>query len=162
MNSSEKRPLARAARIGQVCTVIMVVMAGAGGVMNLVQFQFPLAQELGLPWFIGIVLGVAKVLGVLTFFTRRFPMLREWAYAGLTFELLGAAGCHILAGISVLHAVPALFDLSFVLASYFLWHRAPGRVATRSGSLTRNVSPRLPRLAKATAITSHTLEATPS
>ena len=31
-------------------------------------------------------------------------------------------------GISVLHAVPALFDLSFVLASYFLWHRAPARV----------------------------------
>ena len=162
MNSSEKRPLGRAERVGQVCTVIMVVMAGVGGVLNLAQFQFPLAQELGLPWFIGIVLGVAKVLGVLTFFTRRFPMLREWAYAGLTFELLGAAGCHILAGISVLHAVPALFDLSFVLASYLLWHRAPGRVATRSGSLTRNVSPRLPRLAKATAITSHTLEATPS
>ena len=34
----------------------------------------------------------------------------------------------MLAGISVLHAGPALFDLSFVLASYFLWHRAPGRV----------------------------------
>jgi len=128
MNSSEKRPLGRAGRVGQVCTVIMVVMAGVGGVLNLAQFTFPLAQELGLPWFIGIVLGVAKVLGVLTFFTRRFPMLREWAYAGLTFELLGAAGCHILAGISVLHAVPALFDLSFVLASYFLWHRAPGRM----------------------------------
>jgi DoxX-like family len=128
MNSSEKRPLARAERTGQVCTVIMVVMAGVGGVLNLAQFTFPLAQELGLPWFIGIVLGVAKVLGVLTFFTRSFPMLREWAYAGLTFELLGAAGCHILAGISVLHAVPALFDLSFVLASYFLWHRAPGGV----------------------------------
>jgi DoxX-like family len=127
MNSSEKRP-GRAERIGQVCTVIMVVMAGIGGILNLAQFQFPLAQELGLPWFIGIVLGIAKVLGVLTFLTRRFPMLREWAYAGLTFELLGAAGCHILAGISVLHAGPALFDLSFVLASYFLWHRAPGRV----------------------------------
>ncbi len=127
MNSSEKRP-DRAERLGQVCTVIMVVMAGVGGILNLAQFQFPLAQELGLPWFIGIVLGIAKVLGVLTFLTRRFPMLREWAYAGLAFELLGAAGCHILAGISVLHAGPALFDLSFVLASYFLWHRAPGRV----------------------------------
>jgi len=61
MNSSERRPLARAERIGQVCTVIMVVMAGVGGILNLAQFQFPLAQELGLPWFIGIVLGVAKV-----------------------------------------------------------------------------------------------------
>ena len=72
MNSSEKRP-DRAERLGQVCTVIMVVMAGDGGILNLAQFQFPLAQELGLPWFIGIVLGIAKVLGVLTFLTRRFP-----------------------------------------------------------------------------------------
>lgn len=134
MNSAEKRPT-RAERIGHVCTVIMVVMAGVGGILNLAQFQFPLAQELGLPWFIGIVLGIAKVLGVLTFLTRRFPVLREWAYAGFTFELLGAAGCHILAGISVLHAGPALFDLSFVVASYFLWHRARAGGPSERGGL---------------------------
>lgn len=107
----------------------MLVMAAAGGIANLAGVRFPLAGELGLPWFISPILGTAKVLAVLTFLTRRFPTLREWAYAGLTFELLGAAACHLLAGISVLHAGPALFDLSFVLVSYFCWHRARGRAS---------------------------------
>jgi hypothetical protein len=61
--------------------------------MYLAQLEFPLSAELGLPWFIGVILGGAKVLGVLTLTTRRFPTLREWAYAGFTFELLGAAAC---------------------------------------------------------------------
>ena len=118
----------RSERIGLVCTWIMVLMAGAGGIANLAGVKFPLSMELGMPWFIAPILGIAKVLGVLTFVSRRTPLLREWAYAGLTFELLGAAGCHILAGVSPLHAGPALFDLSFVAGSYFLWHRVPGRV----------------------------------
>jgi hypothetical protein len=104
-------------RIGLVCTVIMVAMAGVGGVLDLAQFDFPLSRGLGMPWFVGIILGVAKVLAV--------PTLREWAYAGLTFELLGAAACHILSHGPVFYAVPALFDWSFALASYVLWHRAP-------------------------------------
>jgi hypothetical protein len=115
----------RSKRIGLVCTVIMVAMAGVGGVLDLAQFDFPLSRGLGMPWFVGIILGVAKVLAVATFLTRRVPTLREWAYAGLTFELLGAAACHILSHGPVFYAVPALFDWSFVLASYVLWHRAP-------------------------------------
>jgi DoxX-like family len=115
----------RSKRIGLVCTVIMVAMAGVGGVLDLAQFDFPLSRGLGMPWFVGIILGVAKVLAVATFLTRRVPTLREWAYAGLTFELLGAAACHILSHSPVFYAVPALFDWSFVLASYVLWHRAP-------------------------------------
>ena len=115
----------RSKRIGLVCTVIMVAMAGVGGVLDLAQFDFPLSRGLGMPWFVGTILGVAKVLAVATFLTRRVPTLREWAYAGLTFELLGAAACHILSHGPVFYAVPALFDWSFVLASYVLWHRAP-------------------------------------
>jgi hypothetical protein len=129
-----RRPT-RSNRIGLVCTAIMVMMAGAGGVANLAMVKFPLSEELGLPWFISPILGLAKVLAVVPFLTGRLPMLREWAYAGMTFELLGAAACHVLSGSPALHAAPALFDLSIVLASYFLWHRSRRQVESPTSVL---------------------------
>jgi hypothetical protein len=131
ISSSAVRRSTRSKRIGLVCTVIMVAMAGVGGVLDLAQYNFPLARGLGMPWFVGIILGVCKLLAVATFLTRRVPTLREWAYAGLTFGLLGAAACHILSRSPVYYAVPALFDWSFVIASYLLWHRAPKEAVCR-------------------------------
>ena len=128
ISSLAVRRSTRSKRIGLVCTVLMVAMAGVGGVLDLAHYNFPLARGLGMPWFVGIILGVCKLLALATFLTRRVPTLREWAYAGLTFGLLGAAACHILSRSPVYYAVPALFDWSFVIVSYLLWHRAPKEV----------------------------------
>ena len=119
----------QAERIGLICTVIMVAMAGVGGVLDLTQFDFPLQHGIGMPHYLAYILGIAKVLAVATFLTRRVPTLREWAYAGLTFELLGAVACHLLSHAPIFYAIPALFDWSFVLASYLLWQRVPKRGA---------------------------------
>src|SRR5258705_6246417 len=43
-------------------------------------------------------LGVAKTLGVLAVVVPGFPRLREWAYAGLTFDLSGALYSHLSVG----------------------------------------------------------------
>jgi uncharacterized membrane protein YphA (DoxX/SURF4 family) len=37
------------------------------------------------------LLAVAKVLGVIAILTPGFPRLKEWAYAGFMFDLIGAA-----------------------------------------------------------------------
>jgi hypothetical protein len=42
----------------------MVAMAGIGGVLDLAQYNFPLARGLGMPWFVGIILGVCKLLAL--------------------------------------------------------------------------------------------------
>ena len=112
-------------RIGLISTVIMVLMAGVGGILDLIQFDFPLQHGIGMPHYLAYILGIAKVLAVATFLTRRVPILREWAYAGLTFELLGAVACHLLSHAPIFYVVPALFDWSFVIVSYLLWHKVP-------------------------------------
>lgn len=45
---------------------------------------------LGYPRYIIPFLGVAKVLGAIAIMVPGFPRLKEWAYAGLFFDLLGA------------------------------------------------------------------------
>jgi hypothetical protein len=49
-----------------------------------------LITHLGYPTYILPLLGVAKLLGIITLLVPGFPRLKEWAYAGFTFDLIGA------------------------------------------------------------------------
>ena len=51
-------------------------------------------SSLGYPHYFPIILGTAKVLGVLALLVPGMPLLKEWAYAGFTFTFLGAAWSH--------------------------------------------------------------------
>ncbi len=47
-------------------------------------------NELGYPVYFVPFIGVAKLLGAITILVPGFPRLKEWAYAGLFFDLIGA------------------------------------------------------------------------
>lgn len=49
-----------------------------------------LKGALGYPEYIIGFIGVAKILGSIAIIIPGFPRLKEWAYAGLTFDLVGA------------------------------------------------------------------------
>ncbi len=51
--------------------------------------------SLGYPAYFPIVLGTAKLLGVLALLAPGLPRLKEWAYAGFTFTFIGAAWSHL-------------------------------------------------------------------
>ena len=55
-------------------------------------------SSLGYPAYMLVILGTAKLLGSLALLQTRLPRLREWAYAGFTINLIGAAASHVLAG----------------------------------------------------------------
>jgi hypothetical protein len=48
------------------------------------------SNKLGYPEYIIPFLGIAKTLGVIALLIPGFPRITEWAYAGLTFDLIGA------------------------------------------------------------------------
>jgi hypothetical protein len=48
------------------------------------------STQLGYPQYIIPFLGVAKTLGVIAILVPGFPRIKEWAYAGLFFDLIGA------------------------------------------------------------------------
>jgi uncharacterized membrane protein YphA (DoxX/SURF4 family) len=47
--------------------------------------------KLGYPLYFTPFIGVAKVLGAIAILIPGFPRIKEWAYAGLCYDLIGAA-----------------------------------------------------------------------
>ncbi|MBX9734370.1 MAG: DoxX family protein [Chitinophagaceae bacterium] len=47
--------------------------------------------QLGYPVYFVKFISVAKILGAIALLVPGFPKIREWAYAGLFFDLMGAA-----------------------------------------------------------------------
>ena len=54
-------------------------------------------KQLGYPPYMLPFLGVAKLLGVIALLVPVFPRIKEWAYAGMFFDLTGA----VYSGLSV-------------------------------------------------------------
>ena len=76
---------------------------------------------LGYPIYFMHMLGVAKLLGILAIASGWSRPLKEWAYAGFTFDVGAAFVSHLSIGDSPLVAlVPAAF-LVLQLSSYFAW-----------------------------------------
>lgn len=105
-----------------VATVLFCLALGAGGVANLVKAepQRVVMESLGYPLYMMTILGAFKVLGVIALLVPGFARLKEWAYAGFTFDLIGAAASHILAGDPVTSALPPLVLMLVGAASYWL------------------------------------------
>jgi hypothetical protein len=53
--------------------------------------------HVGYPQQLRIILGIAKLLGVITLLLPGLPKLKEWAYAGFTFAWISAFVAHYLA-----------------------------------------------------------------
>jgi CubicO group peptidase (beta-lactamase class C family) len=81
--------------------------------------------HLGFPLYLLPFLGIAKLLGALALLVRRFPTLTEWAYAGFTFNLLGAAWAHLMSGDPVAQVISPLVFLALLAASYALSKVSP-------------------------------------
>jgi hypothetical protein len=77
---------------------------------------------LGYPAYLTPFLGVAKTLGVIAILIPGYPRIKEWAYAGLAFDLIGA----FYSVFAVNPDPKGLFMLVFIglaFASYFLYHK---------------------------------------
>ena len=81
-------------------------------------------RHLGYPEHVLHVLGTGKILAAVALVQRRFPTLREWAYAGVTFNLVGACVARAAAGDSTGLILSPLLFLAVLFTSYFLGKKA--------------------------------------
>lgn len=90
--------------------------------MNLLraELQKESMVALGYPEYLMTILGTAKLLGVVALLMPRFPLLKEWAYAGFTFDLLGASASHAFARDPPIETALPLIILGIAAASYVL------------------------------------------
>ncbi len=75
-------------------TILVAFFIGGGGVAQVAHVKGTVdgfVRILGYPPYFVTILGVWKVLGPIAILVPRFPRLKEWAYAGIFFDLTGAA-----------------------------------------------------------------------
>ena len=75
--------------------------------------------HLGYPIYFLTILGIWKILGVVALLIPKFPLLKEWAYAGFFFAMSGAVFSHIASGDSMTQNVPALLLLILTVISWY-------------------------------------------
>lgn len=80
-------------------------------------------QQLGFPTWLIYPMAVAKISAVIMLLTKFNNSLTEWAYAGLTFNILLAIGAHL--SVKDEQALPATVALVLILTSYYTWKRFP-------------------------------------
>jgi len=107
-------------------TTILVCSAMlSGGIMMLLGNEQNVKgiTDLGYPAYLCTILGVAKILGsIVILFGKRCRTLKEWAYAGFSFDLLGASASYVLhGGEPLFHAIAPLVLLLMVLSSHRQW-----------------------------------------
>ncbi|MCQ6961472.1 DoxX family protein [Mucilaginibacter aquariorum] len=79
-----------------------------------------LIVPLGYPVYFLYIIGVWKVLGVIAILIPRFPLVKEWAYAGLFFVMTGAFASHLLSGDhSVKGLIGPFFQTVFIILSWY-------------------------------------------
>ena len=79
--------------------------------------------SLGYPLYVNIIIGVAKVLGAIAILQIKYKTIKEWAYAGFTFDILGASASFALNGGKFGDVFFPLIILAVMFVSYFLWKK---------------------------------------
>jgi uncharacterized membrane protein YphA (DoxX/SURF4 family) len=82
-----------------------------------------LFQTLGYPMYLIPFLGWAKVLGAVALFIPGFPRIKEWAYAGLFFDLLGATYSNYAALGFQPEMLGMIVFFGLLFLSYFYYHK---------------------------------------
>jgi uncharacterized membrane protein YphA (DoxX/SURF4 family) len=105
-----------------VATGLTAFVFITGGVFDLVQPTSVMEgmAHLGYPAYFAAILGVWKFLGGVAVLGPRFPLLKEWAYAGMVFDLTGAAASHAAVGDPAPKIATPLIICAIVVASWAL------------------------------------------
>ena len=107
-----------------IVTVLMTAFITLSAVPDvlMVDGAVEIFQHLGYPRYLVPFIGLAKLLAVVVVLVPGLPRLKEWAYAGLVIDLVGAFYSHMAVGDPVSLWAPSVVALTLVLASYFLYH----------------------------------------
>jgi hypothetical protein len=91
-----------------------------GGICDLLHVR-PFVEDirrLGYPEYLLTLLGFARLVGVAVLLYPGIPTLKEWSYAGFTFNLTGASIAQIVSGSSMLQILPPVFCGMLLAVSY--------------------------------------------
>ena len=101
---------------------VAMLMDGLAGIMR-EQTGQDVMRHLGYPIYVMVIIGVAKLAGVLALWQPRFRTLTEWAYAGFTINFAGAFASWAFVDPNVSAFVPPLVMLAVLFTLYVVQKR---------------------------------------
>jgi uncharacterized membrane protein YphA (DoxX/SURF4 family) len=121
-----------------ITTILLALMLLSGGAAELARQPATIAgmTRLGYPPYFASILGFWKILGAIAILAPRLPRAKEWAYAGIVFDLTGAASSHAFSndlGPGAFHIIVPLILAAFAVTSWSL--RPPKRRLAAATSL---------------------------
>jgi hypothetical protein len=109
-------------------TILVAFFIGTGGLGQLWQYHAnpdSIVPVLLYPMYFFAILGIWKVLGAIAILVPGRPLLKEWAYAGIFFDLTGAAASYIGAGSYGAHGFHVIVPLLFAGITVASWALRP-------------------------------------
>jgi DoxX-like family len=105
-----------------VITIVVAFCIGSGGAAELAGVPGTVdgLVRLGYPAYFVTIIGFWKLLGAIAILAPGFPRLKEWAYAGIFFNMTGAAATSVFVGVAPWHLIVDLVLAALTIASWAL------------------------------------------
>jgi len=104
-----------------IATIWLALGMLSGGIVQLLQLkeEREMMTHLGYPLYFLTILGIWKILGVIAILIPKFPLLKEWTYAGFFFAMTGASFSHIAMSDTILDILPSILLIILTIASWY-------------------------------------------
>jgi len=105
-----------------IITILLSFCIFFGGLAQALQLKEVLQgfKPLGYPTYFISLIGIWKVLGVIAILIPKFPLLKEWAYAGIFFTMSGAVISHIASDDIKVQIISPIVLAIFTVLSWYL------------------------------------------
>jgi DoxX-like family len=118
-----------------ICTVIfaiLIIFSSAGGIKPSDQDIKIIHDGMGYPIYFIQFISIVKLLGIAVILIPGFRTIKEWAYAGLFFDLAGATYSGVAAAgkFDPLILTMLIWIVPGIL-SYYFWHKKAGMTVAR-------------------------------
>src|SRR5690606_28012340 len=102
------------------------------GIVQIIQMDEEVQKMnvLGYPSYFLTIIGIWKLLGVVAVLVPKFPLVKEWAYAGFFFLMTGAIFTHFAVGDEAVEYFGPALLLVLTIVSWF--YRPAGRKISNS------------------------------
>lgn len=105
-----------------IATLWLALGMTSTGIVQLIKMkeEADMITKLGYPLYFLTILGIWKLLGVIAILVPKFPLVKEWAYAGFFFSMSGAIFSHLAVGDeAIAYFGPTLLLVLTVVSWYF-------------------------------------------
>lgn len=112
----QKKNIAYWISTGLLC---FCMLGGIGQLLQVKQVVEGFAP-LGYPTYFISIIGFWKIAAIIAVLAPKWPLLKEWAYAGIFFVMTGATASHIVVHDSAFHIIVPLLIACLAVCSWYL------------------------------------------